>query len=80
MHFFWGLVQILIYIKRSVAVVERKMKVLRNKEIPLVKVSGNIEEAPSGPGSRRRRYGSIILSYLQHHTLRMKSSSIGCEL
>ena len=63
------------YVKGTVAILERKVKVLWSKEVPLVRYDGNIGRALSGPGSQRPRCGSITRIYLLQQTSRKKSIS-----
>ncbi|KAJ9558017.1 hypothetical protein OSB04_012631 [Centaurea solstitialis] len=43
------------YVEKPVAVLERKVKQLRNKEIGIVKVQWQHQRVPSGRGSRKRK-------------------------
>ena len=78
------------YVAQLVAVLERKMKVLRKKEIHLLKVqwqhwrdpsglgSGSIGRDPSGLGSRRPRCKNIIhICLLQQNSMKSSRSSGG---
>ncbi|KAJ9547756.1 hypothetical protein OSB04_020299 [Centaurea solstitialis] len=53
------------YVERPVAVIDRKVKRLRSKEIGIVKVQWQHRRVPSGPGSRRQRCESTIRSCSQ---------------
>lgn len=61
----------------SMTILDKKMKALCNKVVPLVKVSGSIRRLPSGLGSPGQKYMSTIQIYLQSRISTMKSSLSG---
>ena len=68
------------YVERTMAILERKKKVLRNKEIPFVKVQWEHHRGSEWTWGRRQRCGSTIRRCLPQRTSRTKSSSSGGEL
>ena len=68
------------YVERTVAILERKMKFLRNKEIPLVKVQWQYQRGSEWTWESEAEMRRIILSYSPPPISRTKSRSSGGEL
>ena len=68
------------YANRPIAIRDRKIKVLRNKEYRWCRFSGSIGRGPSWRGSQSQRCGNNIRSCFRYKTSRVKSGSSGGEL